>query len=62
MDQEQPIRSLPYHPKNACEKCVFDRGEHAEWCPESAKFAAIASATAHSVNRQTLVEQGWIDE
>lgn len=29
---EETIKSRPFHPSACCEKCVFGRGEHAEWC------------------------------
>lgn len=29
---EPPIRSRPYSTAACCEKCVFDRGEHADFC------------------------------
>jgi hypothetical protein len=28
----ETITSRPFAPKMACERCVFGRGEHAEWC------------------------------
>lgn len=27
------IVSRPYNPKMACERCAFNRGPHALWCP-----------------------------
>ena len=34
----EPIRSRPYSTNAACEKCVFGRGAHAEWCQVAAKI------------------------
>jgi hypothetical protein len=29
------LMSRPYQPgEKCCERCVFGRGEHAEWCPQ----------------------------
>ncbi len=27
-------RLYPEHLTAACERCIFGRGDHAEWCPE----------------------------
>lgn len=29
---DEPIRSRPYSTAAACERCVFRRGFHADWC------------------------------
>jgi hypothetical protein len=37
MNDRDGNRSNPYHPdpKHCCEACIFNRGEHAEWCLQS---------------------------
>lgn len=37
------ITSRPYHPSQCCEKCVFGRGEHAEWCEEGRELAEMVA-------------------
>ncbi len=29
------IKSRPYKPQAACERCVFNTGPHADWCKQA---------------------------
>ncbi len=33
----EPIKSRPMFHSTACERCVFGRGEHAEWCEQNVR-------------------------
>jgi DNA gyrase inhibitor GyrI len=53
------LQSRPYKPDPAacCEACVFGRGKHAEWCPETFN-SLVAWLIAHRVSNRVCSE--WL--
>lgn len=41
------ITSRPYRPTMACERCCFNRGEHAEFCPWRVQFVEGSGVSSY---------------
>lgn len=48
---EPAIRSRPYSTASCCERCVFGRGEHAEWCQSKAIAAYLDGAFTEALRQ-----------
>lgn len=53
MPDESHIHSRPYSTAAACEKCVFGRGEHADWC-RNVEESILFVDTCSSFDRAAL--------
>jgi len=53
---DSPIVSRPFHPKMCCERCTFNSGLHADWCPKRWQFVE------GSANNFTIIDWNqWLD-
>ncbi len=54
----EEIRSRPYRPTAACERCCFGRGEHEPWCPIKTEATYLISSARMAIDRINIREKG----